>query len=462
MADDLSVEEKARILYRHCRAAGLSERSRSAVRAKAREIVAHKDFTPERIRTLAREVLPELESEGGTVTGDVIGKRALEAMQHPSERMRKAFRKLTSDHKAVLVALLDCDDRGAGMMEYLDTIARHRPDLSTADANQLLRDLVGTFLKARPSGQAASVRLRWFSLSWIHPSYRDLLIDELSGDAKMVSEFLSHASVRGLGLALSEAGGHEGERRTPLVRTPAAWSTLANRSKEIAEEDEQDTLRALLEVLAASMKSGSQTGSAEGALADMTRVVCTTAVGRWARDEPPDTRSLRAFFDAAIHLDPRPPFPEIARCWGTAVARVNETTTPGFVGDSSAVASLVGIIGIVERNYPAFAADPSYARERSKAKEKLFAAFAEEVEIGTDFDDAASNAAENARRLEAVAEALREIDTQDAHEDLLAAAYGVAQQFRELVPDEGEDPFYSNDDGVRLEPFSVDRLFEDL
>jgi hypothetical protein len=57
---DLSIGEKARMLYRHAKAGELRTDFRLAIRKQAREIVKSPHFTPERIRRLIQERLPEI------------------------------------------------------------------------------------------------------------------------------------------------------------------------------------------------------------------------------------------------------------------------------------------------------------------------------------------------------------------------------------------------------------------
>jgi hypothetical protein len=54
-------------------------------------------------------------------------------------------------------------------------------------------------------------------VEWIHPSYRDLVIEELERDAPASERFLQKCSWVGLQLTLSIAGGDKGQRRYPLM-----------------------------------------------------------------------------------------------------------------------------------------------------------------------------------------------------------------------------------------------------
>ena len=70
-------------------------------------------------------------------------------------------------------------------------------------------------------------------LSWMHPSYRDLVIEELSRDVAFRRNFLRTCSVNGLKLAVSEAGGAAGTRRFPLMVDKSAWTMLTQRAGEL-------------------------------------------------------------------------------------------------------------------------------------------------------------------------------------------------------------------------------------
>lgn len=59
-AGKLSRLEKAKILYRHCKAASLTEKDRTAIKAHALPIIDHKHFTPLRISRLIRALAEKI------------------------------------------------------------------------------------------------------------------------------------------------------------------------------------------------------------------------------------------------------------------------------------------------------------------------------------------------------------------------------------------------------------------
>src|SRR5882757_9830620 len=64
-------------------------------------------------------------------------------------------------------------------------------------------------------------------IEWMHPSWRDLVIDHLARDAASRQKFLSRCGLQGFLLALSSAGGATGERAIPLLVQPRDWQALS-------------------------------------------------------------------------------------------------------------------------------------------------------------------------------------------------------------------------------------------
>jgi hypothetical protein len=78
------------------------------------------------------------------------------------------------------------------------------------------------------------VRLSWpfgdkmiARIDWMHPSYRDLVVDELVRTDSLRTKFLGSAGVEGIRLALSVSGGAQGSRRFPFIVAGNDWEILA-------------------------------------------------------------------------------------------------------------------------------------------------------------------------------------------------------------------------------------------
>jgi len=149
-ASSLSLEDKALILYRHARAAGLEEKAKVLIKKQARYIISNPSFTPERIRRFIDEVLPELQEQLGQEE-DSESKVLLEireAIQNPTDRMRKSFKALPVAHKWLLIALLE-----AGHSSQLKTLRKlyekSCPLEHKQPFNEVLDELTEAFVKKR-------------------------------------------------------------------------------------------------------------------------------------------------------------------------------------------------------------------------------------------------------------------------------------------------------------------------
>jgi hypothetical protein len=70
-------------------------------------------------------------------------------------------------------------------------------------------------------------------INWIHPSCRDLAIDELSEHQYDRQKFLATCSEKGLALATSLAGGAKGQRQLPLLQTDEDWRCFTVRAEQL-------------------------------------------------------------------------------------------------------------------------------------------------------------------------------------------------------------------------------------
>ena len=139
-AGNLTLVEKALILYRHARSARLDDAARKLIRTEARLIVHLPEFTPERIRRFVSELAPELAATrtDRESSRQSVRKRIEEAIANPTDRMRKSFEALSPAHKWLLVSLLEA--RGNAEVEEVEKRYRaFRPP----DEHQSFRSLLG-------------------------------------------------------------------------------------------------------------------------------------------------------------------------------------------------------------------------------------------------------------------------------------------------------------------------------
>jgi hypothetical protein len=141
-------------------------------------------------------------------------------------------------------------------------------------------------------------------VDWVHPSWRDLVIESLANDPASRRRFLSRCGVDGAALALSGSGGTEGERERPLLCGDADWDALGDGLYHwCAEAGEAEAVR-LLQVLAAAGDGPELRALAALVLKRLGwngKVLSVDAIGAWLA--------------LATRLDPRPEPPAVAMTW---------------------------------------------------------------------------------------------------------------------------------------------------
>jgi hypothetical protein len=141
-------------------------------------------------------------------------------------------------------------------------------------------------------------------VDWVHPSWRDVVIESLAGHAGERRAFLSRCGVDGAAVALSSEGGSGGERERPLLKSDRDWDALGDGlHHRCAELDEADAIR-LLHVLAEAGDDAEVRALAELVLKRLGwsgKAVSVDAIGAWAA--------------LSANLEPRPEPPAVAMTW---------------------------------------------------------------------------------------------------------------------------------------------------
>jgi hypothetical protein len=135
-ASDLSVPEKAMMLYRHARAAGLSAKARDLVRTHAERIVDHPHFTPLRVRRFVRDRIEQL----ATADADLrdIWRAVNEELAEPTMAMAQSFEALSPAARDLLISMLD-----VGQAPTQTAIASAYERLAGGDEAEAAETLIG-------------------------------------------------------------------------------------------------------------------------------------------------------------------------------------------------------------------------------------------------------------------------------------------------------------------------------
>ena len=323
----LSVEERALILFRHARSAALEQEAKKLVRGHAAEIIQDPEFTPERIRRFVHEGLPSIVSEINSekITTAQVNLAIKEALRNPTKQMRVTFEKLPSAYKWFLVALLEAPEvEGSSLLRIKGNLEKLRSlyDAYCSDRDHkpfaiIMEHLTEAFVKVRSTEWGGTV------VDWIHPSYRDLVIDELIQNADLRNTFLRRASLEGVKLAVSDTGGQYGNRRLPFIRSAESWDVLQERCLSLVKADVGD--REVLETLA---NAASQSASPEQASrwARMMTLVCKAVREKWDRQRHLlGAADIEAFAKARSLAEPKPSLPNLRQTWDTLDARFRES-----------------------------------------------------------------------------------------------------------------------------------------
>jgi len=240
-ASNLDLADKTLILFRHAKNRDAHGYVRALVRSAGLSIVEHPHFTPERIRRFVTDRIDELP---GLVTDDTSLLLAVveRELASPTDAMRTSFRALGPEHRELLVSLLDAPAGLIDERELAAIVRRHHAGGLSRPVGELIDRLTDHFLRVTPLG-----------IGWVHPSWRDLVIDELREDSNARQHFLSVSGVDGVTLALSRAGGAAGERVLPLLITDADWDAIGDRLHALGRELEDRELARVMLAIGATL-----------------------------------------------------------------------------------------------------------------------------------------------------------------------------------------------------------------
>jgi len=470
----LSTEEKALVLFRHAKHAGLEESAKKLVRKYASQIITDTEFTPERIRRFVHEGLPALVKSMGsrTVKDAEISLALREMLRNPTKQMKVAFETLPPAYKWFLVALLEVSEvdpsaatHAADVDELRSLYETYCPEPERESFEVVNEHLTEAFVKPHLQLQGGT------GIDWIHPSYRDLVIDELIADPNLRNTFIRRASLEGIKLAVSDTGGRTGERHLPLIRSAESWDILEERCLLlVAEEDQEEEL---LETLAnsASQDAAHDNRRRWGRLLFR---VCNAVREKWKRrGECIEAGELEAFAEASEAADPTPELPDLDPTWGELEERFRDglqNRKAGVEFDFDPFDELSKFAAAVQECAPEYLSEKGFP-DRYQAEIAIICAEAE-FEAQFETDEADSETLRGfAERMGSIAHAVERLANISAS---FPQAVSIAEQLRRqssqleewAAENEPKEPdYYYEDSGRRSassEMFDVQMLFSEL
>lgn len=463
-AGKLDTKEKALILYRHARAAQLAPTLREAVRFCARQVVSDVHFTPERIRHFVREALPGLEGLTPQRSDDrsALMKRVGEAIRNPTDRMRKSFKALHPSHKWLLISFLEAG-RWSEKQELFRLYREHCPQEIQRPPEDVFDELGESFLKPadRPD-----------FIDWTHPSYRDLVIEELATDLNLRNGFLGTMALPGIKLAISDAGGATGSRRLPLMTGSEFWGALRGRCQALVREAATADLVELLTALASAVKDEAD-GEVRGNLLSILADVCEGTRVRWNESqEILGSAAIVAYREASLLIHPLPPMPNLRRSWDTreksVIAVLQERES--LLCNLDVLEEWATTVSAVAETEPRMLRQLGFPETSEAVVEAVVSGMLEESEEAGEWDDYnlvmsdAQDLHKGSEILRSLCEAIPSGPTltrcREAAQQLEARAQLLKRDAQEMCPpdEESDSKYYVKPTG----DFDIEALFADL
>ena len=150
-SSNLTIQEKALILYRHSKAMQLDVQSKDFIKKYAKLIVNDHDFTPERIRRFVKEVLNDLVTKYNNkeLRHIQVGNEIKKAINTPTKRMTKTFKALEEYHVYLLMSLLEAGDHTT-REQLMQLYNNHTIQTNhTAEFDAALEELQECFVKVK-------------------------------------------------------------------------------------------------------------------------------------------------------------------------------------------------------------------------------------------------------------------------------------------------------------------------
>ncbi|MGH7184572.1 MAG: hypothetical protein ACREJN_21715, partial [Nitrospiraceae bacterium] len=331
-------------------------------------------------------------------------------------------------------------------------------------------------------------------IDWIHPSCRDLVIEELASEPRLEKRFVEGMSLQGIKLAISGTGGASGERQLPLMNKATNWDILSERCLILAKEASEHKICDLLTALSSACRESSDPWK-NNWLKKIISSVCTAVCDRWnTSDDTISSVTLETYCNASILAIPFPPVPNLNTSWINLLQNMRDAllvAEDGDLVDPERVLDWAKFASVVRDNEPRFLRVVGFPSKLRGDISRLIVVFGQEAEADVVLDSAGA-CDEEANRIESLEEAIHilqsliligdnkkvlrgdddlkiaETEFNDLKDSLLelsrrlrARVEYLQQTSSEMTPPE---PDYDGE-GIRLggeEAFDVDGLFSDL
>jgi hypothetical protein len=307
---------------------------------------------------------------------------------------------------------------------------------------------------------------------WIHPSQRDLVIDQLSASPDMSAHYLKHGGIAAISLALSESGGASGERKFPLLVHEGSWDVLAKACIERIYEDPKENTLNIFTVLESATST-----SVSPKVSELVFQVCSAVKEYWEREQSILSAGIIKRFLALCEKTGRYiEAPSLERSWMSACNRMKkEAKEAGDLPQTLTVHSLdhwISFVGVISTTEPRLIAKDSLEARFSQDISLYIGAFESllEEEFSDEDPDKYQDESENFTDIAGSAESLAPLFTSKEKE--IESLVMRLQERAEALEEEGSElkhelglvePDYDREGPSHGgSSFDLNRLFEDL
>lgn len=185
-------------------------------------------------------------------------------------------------------------------------------------------------------------------LNWMHPSYRDLVIEELIINRDLRNQFLFTANLRDIGLALSDTGGPDGQRKMPLIVDDESKNIIFPRFVELTKTLNEVEVASLLDILDNAIR---ESGSNNRWLLNVLKEVLACLIDQWnGRDII--ISSLATYCRVTLHLRPLPQLPNFEPTLNEIVKSIDQSIQVNYYLEDYLLDNLASIISLLQKNEP--------------------------------------------------------------------------------------------------------------
>lgn len=307
----------------------------------------------------------------------------------------------------------------------------------------------------------------------MHPSYRDLLIEELMYDRQLRKLFMQNMTIPGIKLALSDTGGYEGQRFFPLMVDDEYWEILRERCIQLVDQINSFEIQSLLTILTNGItqsKSQKEIRELEKILINVLKQVFSKWNTTPSKLSPYD---IDAYCKASLFIKPLPPIPDLIQTWqyylDSFIKDLDEAESYVIIYAYS-LEQIIDLITLIEDNEPRFLKQVGFPKLLQKEMGRLVKILEDEVgsEVLLSEYEEYKDEAERLAGFVTCCENLAELD------------FGYTVKFDELVTQLSDKVIYYDDKASELfhpdiedeqddfehtsttESFDIDAVFSDL